>query len=295
MRIAVTGTDGQVAQALRERASAHQVEVLAVGRPLLDLTRPETVLGSLREVRPDAVINAAAYTAVDRAETEPDLADAVNRRGAGAVAEAARVLGVPVCHLSTDYVFDGALDRSYRETDPVGPVGAYGRSKLAGEEAVAATSPDHAILRTAWVYSPFGSNFIKTMLRLAATRDEVWVVADQQGTPTSALDIADGLIAVARNLAGSSDRGLRGTFHMSGSGETASWADFAEAIFAASAEAGGPSAHVRRITSAEYPTPARRPANSRLDCAKLASVHGIVLPPWPGAVRACVVRLVAGS
>ncbi|HEX2136846.1 MAG TPA: dTDP-4-dehydrorhamnose reductase [Microvirga sp.] len=290
MRILVTGTEGQVARALAERAAAHGVTVSLVGRPQLDLAVPSSI-AAIRRTGGDVVVNAAAYTAVDQAEAEPELADAINGAGAGLVAEAAAAMGVPIVHLSTDYVFDGALDRPYRETDPVGPIGAYGRSKLAGERAVAAYA-DHAILRTAWVYSPFGKNFVKTMLRLARERDEVAVVADQRGSPSSALDIADGVIRVCRNLAERPrDASLRGLFHMAGAGDT-TWAEFATVIFEQSRRLGGPSARVRPIATAEYPTPARRPANSRLDCAKLAAAHGVALPSWRSATAACVARLV---
>ncbi|ATR19527.1 dTDP-4-dehydrorhamnose reductase (plasmid) [Roseomonas sp. FDAARGOS_362] len=291
MRIAVTGRDGQVARALRERAQAAGVSIVALARPELDLARPDTVLPALHAASADVVVNAAAYTAVDKAESEPDQAQLVNATGAGAVAAAAAKLGIPVIHLSTDYVFDGQLDRPYREDDATGPIGAYGRSKLAGEKAIAAAQPDdHVILRTAWVYSPFGVNFVKTMLRLAATRDEISVVADQHGSPTSALDIADAVLQVARNLLGSRDPALRGVFHLSGSGYT-HWAGFAAAIFEFSAHRGGPEARVKPIATAEYPTPARRPANSRLDCAKLARVHGITLPDWRLSSEACIGRL----
>ncbi|MFC0408658.1 dTDP-4-dehydrorhamnose reductase [Roseomonas elaeocarpi] len=299
MRIAVTGREGQVVQSLIERAAHHGVTVVAVGRPALDLARPETVLPALRDAAPDLVVSAAAYTAVDKAESEPELAERINGAGAGAVAAAAAAIGVPVVHLSTDYVFDGTLDRPYREDDPTGPIGAYGRSKLSGERAVAAANPDHAILRTAWVYSPFGANFIKTMLRVGATRDELTVVADQQGCPTAALDIADAVIAVGRNLIASRneasrDEALRGVFHMTGSGST-NWAEFASTIFSISARHGGPEARVRPITTAEYPTPARRPANSRLDGTKLTRVHGVTLPDWRLSTERCILRLLAAA
>jgi dTDP-4-dehydrorhamnose reductase len=293
MRLLVTGREGQVARALAERAAAQGVTVVPLARPELDLGHPETILPALRRAGGDIVVNAAAYTAVDRAESEPDLAHAVNATGAGAVAAAAAHLRIPVVQISTDYVFDGTCERPYRESDPVGPVGAYGRSKLAGEAAVAAATPDHVILRTAWVYAPFGQNFVRTMLRLAESREEVGVVADQQGTPTSALDIADGVIAVCRNLlARPDDQELRGVFHLTGAGH-ATWADLAEAVFATSARLGGPAARVRRIRSEEYPTPARRPANSRLDGSRLQRVHGVVLPDWRASVRSCVGRLLA--
>jgi dTDP-4-dehydrorhamnose reductase len=291
MRILVTGTEGQVAKAMAEQAPAHGVTVTLLGRPDLDLSATTGIQDAICRVGGDVVVNAAAYTAVDQAESEPDLAMAVNGAGGGAVAEGAALLGVPVVQLSTDYVFDGSLDRPYRETDPVRPIGSYGRSKLAGEQAVAAANADHAILRTAWVYSPFGKNFLKTMLRLAADRDEVAVVADQLGSPTSAHDIADGVIAVCRNLIERpGEERLRGLFHMTGTGYT-HWAEFASAIFDSSRSLGGPTARVRPITTAEYPTPAKRPANSRLDCSKLAETHGVSLPSWRSSVEPCVRRL----
>ncbi|WP_134497462.1 dTDP-4-dehydrorhamnose reductase [Microvirga pakistanensis] len=292
MRILVIGVRGQVAQAMAERASSHGVTVQLVGRPELDLLQPDSIEAVVRNSEADAIVNAAAYTAVDQAEAEPDLAMAVNGTAAGVIAATAARLRIPVVHLSTDYVFDGTLDRSYREVDQVQPLGVYGRSKLAGERAVAAATPNHVILRTSWVYSPTGKNFVKTMLRLATDRDEVSVVADQYGAPTSALDIADGAIAICRNLVERRDKaGLRGLFHMTGAGST-SWAEFASTIFDLSCRFEGPSARVRPITTAEYPTPARRPANSRLDCTKLAATYGVTLPPWQRSLERCVRRLV---
>ncbi|CAD7341493.1 dTDP-4-dehydrorhamnose reductase [Sphingomonadales bacterium 56] len=295
MRIAVTGKAGQVVTSLIERGAAAGHEVIALGRPELDLADPASVARALETAAPDAIVSAAAYTAVDKAESEGDLAHAVNGAGAGAVAEAARMLGVPLVHVSTDYVFDGTLDRPYVESDPTGPTSVYGASKLAGEQAVlAAHGGNSAVLRVAWVYSPFGANFVKTMLRLAGDRDEVSVVADQLGNPTSATDIADSIIRVATNMVSSSYPELRGVFHMTASGE-ASWADFAEAIFAASAAQGGASARVKRITSADYPTPAKRPANSRLDCSLIAKVHGVALPDWRQSLESVMARLHAES
>jgi dTDP-4-dehydrorhamnose reductase len=218
----------------------------------------------------------------------------VNGEGAGYVAEIAAELRAPLLHLSTDYVFDGALDRPYREDDPTGPTGAYGRSKLAGEQKIAAIHRDHAILRTAWVYSPFGANFVRTMLRLGETRDEVGVVADQLGNPTSALDIADALIAIASRLRADPDPALRGIFHMTGGGD-ATWADFAEAIFSAAERQGRSPVRVRRITTADYPTPAQRPANSRLDNGKLGKVYGLRLPDWRRSLPSTVERIIRGE
>lgn len=291
MRIAVTGREGQLATALIEKGPQAGVEIIAIGRPELDLAQPGSVLRAMKAVRPDAIVSAAAYTAVDRAESEPGVAFAVNAEGAGAVAEAASALGVPVVHLSTDYVFAGDKPEPYLETDPTAPVSAYGRSKHEGELRVAAATANHAIFRTAWIYSPFGTNFLKTMLRLTESRDVLRVVADQVGQPTSALDIADAVIAVARRLARDPDPALRGTFHMTASGH-GSWADFAEAIFAGLAARTGKVVAVERITTAEYPTPARRPANSRLDCTRLREAYGIVLPDWRTSTEVVLNRLI---
>lgn len=292
MRLVVTGLTGQVVSALVARGAADpDLVVLPVGRPQLDLAAPSDVAGVLRALGPDAVVSAAAYTAVDKAEAEMDLAMRVNGTGAGAIATAAAALGVPVVHLSTDYVFDGTKAAPYVETDPAAPVSAYGRSKLAGEQAVAAAQPDHAILRTSWVYAAEGRNFVRTMLRLAGERPQVPVVADQRGAPSYAPDIAEAVVQVARNLvAGPARRELRGVFHMSGGGET-TWAGFAEEIFRQSAARGGPSATVRPIGTADYPTPAARPANSRLDCAKLKATHAVALPDWRDALARCMDRL----
>ena len=291
MRIAVTGSRGQVATSLIERAGP-ETEVVALGRPAFDLTDRAAVLTGLEAAHPDVVVNAAAYTAVDKAEAEEAAAVRVNGDGAGHVAEAAARLGVPLLHLSTDYVFDGALDRPYREDDPTAPAGAYGRSKLAGERLVAERCKDSVILRTAWVYSPFGANFVRTMLRLNETRDEVGVVADQRGNPTSALDIADALIAMAARLKGDASPTLRGVFHLTGSGE-ATWADLAETIFREAAARGRRLTQVKRIATADYPTPARRPANSRLDNEKLTRVYGVKLPEWRQSAAGCCARLLA--
>lgn len=291
MRIAVTGRTGQVVQSLLAHTGAAGVTVIPVGRPELNLAQPESVQQVLAAVKPDCIVNAAAYTVVDKAETEPELAMRINGVGAGAVAAATAALGVPLIQISTDYVFDGMAPRPWREDDPTAPLGAYGRSKLAGEQAVAASTKDWTILRTAWVYSPYGGNFVKTMLRLAENRDELSVVSDQLGSPTSALDLADAIIAVAKALvARPDDASLRGIFHAAGTGE-ASWADLAEVVFAASAALGGPSATVRRIATLDYPTPARRPSNSRLDCSLLAERHGLRLPPWQESVKTCVATL----
>jgi dTDP-4-dehydrorhamnose reductase len=293
MRLAVTGCAGQVASALLEAGPRHGVNVLAVGRPNLDLADPGSIAPALAAARPDIIVSAAAYTQVDRAESEPDAAFAANAAGASAVAAAAAALGVPVIHLSTDYVFDGGQSRPYVEADPTGPLTVYGRSKLAGEGAVAAAASRHVILRTAWVYSPFGSNFVRAMLRLSQTQDRVRVVDDQRGAPTSALDIAEGILTVAGNLlTRPEETDLYGLFHMTAAGE-ASWADLAEAVFDIQRGLGGPAAvQVDRIATADYPTPARRPARSVLDSGKLLRVHGVALPSWRSALAPVVQRLV---
>ncbi len=291
VRLAVTGTQGQVARALMEIGPELGLTILPLGRPDIDLTRPDGILPALRALAPDAVVSAAAFTEVDRAEDEPELAHAINAAGAGAVAEAAKALGVPVVHLSTDYVFAGDKMSPYIESDPTGPTGVYGESKLAGEALVRAANPNHVIARTAWVYSPFGKNFVKTMLRVAADRPVLRVVDDQRGNPTSAHDIARGLIDLAHLLRERpDDETLRGTVHLVARGE-ASWADFAEEIFRLSAELNGPHAQVERIPSTAYPTRALRPANSRLDTSRLETVHGIVLPEWRLSLEPVIRRI----
>jgi dTDP-4-dehydrorhamnose reductase len=292
MRIAVTGRHGQIAHALGERGMLAGATIVTLARPEVDLLLPAAIPAALAAAHADIIVNAAAYTSVDLAETDTEAVNAVNVVGAAAVAAAARSLAVPVIHLSTDYVFDGLLNRPYVEDDATHPINCYGKSKLASESSVVAANPNHAILRTGWVYSPFGKNFLRTMLAAALHRSEVSVVSDQVGTPTSAVDIADGILRVAKNiLSNPGNAKMRGIFHMTASGE-ATWAEFAEAIFLASRAAGGPSADVRRISTADYPTSAKRPANSRLNSARLAEVHEVILPHWREAVPACIRRLV---
>lgn len=287
LRIAVTGKEGQVARSMAALGPAMGAEIVLVGRPELDLADPASVHSALAGARPDVIVSAAAYTAVDKAETERDLAFAINGVGAGAVGEAAAKLRVPVLHLSTDYVFDGSKSDRYLESDPTGPTSAYGGSKLDGEQRLAAATGNHAIFRTAWVYSPYGANFLKTMLRLGETRETLSVVADQHGCPTSAEDIAGAMITAARKLVEDADAKYRGVFHLTGSGE-ANWADFAREIFRAAEAHGRKPVEVVSITSDQYPSPVKRPANSRLSGEKLKQVYAITLPDWRLSTRKVV-------
>jgi dTDP-4-dehydrorhamnose reductase len=289
--ILVAGGAGQVARAMANLPVPAGIRIVTRGRPQLDLLELRSIESVFEDLKPDLVVNAAAYTAVDQAESEEAAAFALNATAAGELAATAARSGVPMIHISTDYVFDGTSAKPYMESDPEAPLGVYGRSKLAGEEAVAAANPDHVILRTAWVYSPVGKNFIKTMLRVGSARDELGVVHDQRGNPTSAADIAAGILEIATQILSGKTPVKPGVYHMTAQGE-ASWAEFAEHIFQCSAKAGGPVADVKRITSAEYPTPVARPANSRLDCTKIAEAYGVVLPHWQRSTQACVEQLV---
>jgi dTDP-4-dehydrorhamnose reductase len=292
MRLIVTGTaEGQLVGSLIERAPSANAEIVAVGIPELDMSDPSTIAPALAGIKADVIVNAAAFTAVDKAESNEALAMRINGDAAGEAARVARRQNLPLLHISTDYVFDGSSPRPYREDDLTGPTSAYGRTKLAGERAVLDADPTATILRTAWVYSPFSVNFVKTMLRLGETRTEVSVVADQRGNPSYALDLADAVLSIARQrLQRRSERFGVGIYHMTGSGD-ATWADLAEEVFAEAQRLGRPPVKVKRIPSAEYPTPTRRPANSQLDNAKLARVFGVVLPDWRASTRDCVKRL----
>ncbi|MEZ5810787.1 MAG: dTDP-4-dehydrorhamnose reductase [Rhizobiaceae bacterium] len=293
MRLLVTGAAGQLARKLGA-ASNTGVSVVATGRPALDITVPGTIAAAIAVHRPDIVVNAAAYTAVDKAESEPDQAFAVNRDGAGNVAAAACAADLPVIHISTDYVFAGDKQGAYVEDDETRPMSVYGKSKLAGEAAVAAVNPRHVILRTAWVYSDTGGNFVRTMLRLAGERDEIAVVADQFGNPTSAADLVEGVLRVARRLVSGDDFGDHGVFHLAGTGRT-NWADFARHVFAVSGAIGGPSAKVRDIATADYPTAAKRPLNSCLSTDGFAGQFGWRPPEWRASAEAVVKSLVVAA
>jgi dTDP-4-dehydrorhamnose reductase len=291
-RLLVTGKAGQVVSSIKAGLDVRdEFELVCLGRPEIDFDRPDEVEALVAAARPDFVINAAAYTAVDKAEDEPDAATRVNGDAAGAVARGAAKAGAPVIQISTDYVFDGTKDGPYVEDDAVGPIGAYGQSKLAGERAVMAATPDHIILRTSWVYSPFGANFVKTMLRYGAERSVMKVVSDQHGNPTAAHDIADGILAMIRNLQSGDRSSLGNVFHFAGQGDT-TWFGFAEAIFVESAQLGGPSPKVEAIASGEFATKARRPANSRLDCGKFEAQFGYKIAPWRDSLSKVVKSLV---
>jgi dTDP-4-dehydrorhamnose reductase len=294
MKVLVTGSEGQLARSLAERAAAFtQLDIRLVGRPELDLERPETIAPALDAAAPDVIINAAAYTAVDQAEDEPERAMKVNAEAAGALATAMRRRGGRFVQISTDYVFDGRAGQPYREESPVGPLGVYGRTKLAGEEAVRHAHPEAAIIRTAWVYSPFGRNFVATMMRLAEERDEVAVVADQKGSPTSALDLATGVLTMVDEWADGGKTGLGGTYHLAGSG-AATWHQVAAQVFEELQSLGRKAPALRPIGTGEWPTRAARPANSVLDSASFVRAFGYTMPDWRSSVRETVRRL-AGS
>jgi dTDP-4-dehydrorhamnose reductase len=285
VKILLTGSNGQLGLALQQRL-AGVGEVLARPRAQLDLADPAQIRSQVRELQPQLIINAGAYTAVDRAEGETDLAWRINAEGPGVLAEEACALGVPLIHFSTDYVFDGTKPAAYREDDATAPLNAYGRSKLAGEQAIAAIGAEHLILRTSWVYSMQGSNFLLSMLRLLQERDELRVVADQIGAPTWTQSIADACLQLVRAWQ-SGTAGPWGLYHMTAAGET-SWYGFASAIAQYLQMQRLPCARLIPIPTSDYPTPARRPANSRLDCSRLRQDWGVELPPWQLALQACL-------
>lgn len=282
MTIVVIGRSGQVARAVVDRARLSNVPLRVLGRPEFDLERPEAVTDVIVKLSPSVIINAAAYTAVDKAESEVEKARCVNAISAAAIAAAAP--HAAFIQVSTDYVFSGAKPGAYTEDDPAEPTGVYGASKLEGERLVQEANMQALIVRTSWVFDASGTNFVRKMLQLARVRSEVDVVADQMGCPTFADDLADAILAIATRPAGF------GVYHCAGSGE-ATWADFAEEIFKQSRALGGPAAQVRRVSSADFATRAKRPANSRLDCTKLATKYGIRLRPWRDALADCLYKM----
>ena len=293
MKVLVIGRQGQVARSLEQCGQARPHQLIALGRPDLDMTDAASVEQALEDIAPDIVVNAAAYTAVDKAESDEANAFQVNSHAVARLAEQTADRDIPIVHFSTDYVFDGENRAPYIETDAVAPIGVYGHSKLAGEAHIRANNPKHLILRTAWVYSPFGNNFVRTMLRLAEDRDELGVVSDQVGSPSYAVHLAEGLLDMLDKLENSQITAW-GTYHMAGTGE-ASWADMAERVFADSASQGGPTAQVKRIKTTEFPTPAKRPANSRLNTDNLYEDWNVRLPDWQAGVQDCVARLMVRS
>ena len=294
MKILVAGAQGQLARALRACASRQREHTLVTyGRPEFDLCHPAALAQTAAQFLPDLIVNAAAYTAVDRAEAEPATAYAINRDGAGALAAVAAAHDCPIIHVSTDYVFDGAKIGDYREDDATGPTGVYGRSKLEGEVVVARTNPRHIILRTAWVYAAYGGNFVRTILRLAKERPELRVVADQRGNPTYAPHLAEAILSIAVRIK-ANDPLSWGVYHAAGAGAT-TWHEFAVAIVNAAAPLGVAPVPVVPITTAEYPLPTRRPANSCLDCSKLERAFGLRLPHWRRGLQACIAELAGAN
>lgn len=293
MKVLVTGTGGQLACCLKDCAEAHpSLDLHFIGRPKLDLAEPGAFAACVDNLRPELVINAAAYTAVDDAERETELAMRVNGAAPGEGAAAAAALGACFIHLSTDYVYGGKGSAPLTEDEPVAPRNSYGRTKLAGEEAVRAANPAHLILRTAWVVSPYGRNFVRTMMNAARTRDVLTVVDDQRGSPTSAHDLASGILAIADQWRSGSDAGLGQTMHAAGSGET-SWCGLAAHIMDECRSLGAPAAEVRPILTRDWPTPAQRPHWSVLDSSRLERTLGVAMPNWQGSVSAIVRALAA--
>ena len=282
MKLLVFGSTGQVARELK-RACPPEWEARFLSREEADLSDPEACASAVRDVQPDVVINAAAYTAVDRAEEDEQLATLINRAAPGAIAQGCADLGIPLLHVSTDYVFDGSGETAFSPDDDMAPLGAYGRSKLAGEKAIAQAGGHWLVLRTSWVFSAHGNNFVKTMLRLGKERESLGVVDDQVGGPTSAASIAAALLTCAKSMVAGNTGGI---YHFAGTPDV-SWAGFAEAIM----DRAGLDCRVDKITTADYPTPARRPANSRLDCSAIERDFGISRPDWRTDLDAVIMEL----
>jgi dTDP-4-dehydrorhamnose reductase len=283
-RLLIIGKSGQAARALV--SAAHGFDAVALGRGELDIANLSAIAPTIGAVRPAVVVNAAGFTAVDAAEKEAGAALLLNRDAPGEVARVCAALGVPLVHISTDFVFDGSKGAPYAESDPVSPLNVYGRSKAGGETAVAGAGGRFAIVRTSWLYAAEGNNFVRTILRLARERGAVRVVADQFGRPTWAADLAGVVLLIAQRLI-DRDANAEGVFHYCNSGD-ASWADLAEAAIEGAARRGAPHASVERITTADYPTSARRPADSRLDCARFIALLGAAPPRWRDSLERCL-------
>ena len=291
MKVLITGAQGQVGKELTQIANEKGFDVVAASRVDLDITQAQSVENYITQCQPDIVINAAAHTAVDKAESEQDLAFAINRDGAKNIAGACKKQNIPLLHISTDYVFDGTRSEPYSEDDSISPLGIYGESKWQGEEAIRQNLNDHLILRVAWVFGAQGNNFVKTMLRLGEDRDELNVVADQFGGPSPAKNIAQILIDLVERY--KKDGTLAwGTYHYCGNSKT-TWYDFAKEIFKQAFELGllNKEVKVNPITTAEYPTAAKRPGNSMLDCSKLKTTFGIEMPEWKEALKQVLIEL----
>jgi len=283
-RVLQFGTIGQLGLEMIRLAEPGGIDLVPVTLDEADFTAPDSVTRALARAEDiDAAVNAAAYTAVDKAESQEALATTINAHTVGVLARACAARGVPLIHISTEYVFDGNKPTAYTECDPTNPLNAYGRSKLLGEELVRQALAAHVIVRTSWVYSRYGANFVKTMLRLGAERDVLKVVADQYGAPTAAADLAQALIMIVRRICLQDPGGCYGTFHYTGGGET-SWFGFAKEICAKAREWAGTDAEIIPISASEYKTTAIRPKNSRLDCSKIRRVYGVEQVPWPVAL-----------
>lgn len=292
MKVLVLGTPGQLGHELMRGTWPAGVSVSGVGYPDFDMGQETDVRRVVAEHAPDVVVNATAYTAVDKAEKEPDAAFAVNRDGPLFLARDCDERGIPLIHVSTDYVFDGAKTGRYVEDDPVCPLNVYGASKAAGEQAIRDSLARHVILRTSWVYAAHGANFVKTMLRLGAERDELSVVADQRGAPTAAIDLAAAVIAVVAHIAGHAGDAPWGTYHVTAGGET-TWYGFADRIFQRLERHTGRRPRLKAIAAADYPSPTRRPANSCLECTKARAAFGIALPLWEDSLDRVLNELLA--
>ncbi|HTQ33156.1 MAG TPA: dTDP-4-dehydrorhamnose reductase [Stellaceae bacterium] len=293
-KVLVVGRTGQLACELRRLAWPARLTAAFFERPEIDLAQPEEACRFVVDARPAIVVNAAAYTAVDAAETDSEMAFTVNRDAPAALADACCQIGAPLIHISTDYVFDGSKTGAYREDDPISPLSVYGASKAEGEAAIRERHDRHVIIRTAWLYSPFGLNFVKTMLSLGAERDRLRIVNDQQGSPTAAADLAAAVITVCAALSDGREDGF-GTFHFRGGGTT-TWYDFACEIFRNAWRRGlKVPDFIEPIHTKDYPTPAQRPRNSVLHCGKIARTYGIVAPPWEDSLAPCIDEIVAAT